>query len=122
MRPKIRKWLICTTRELEKSSQDWPIRKETLVKGDPFWAYLEVYTFMDYTKGKEKWDYRIGVHRGPEAQTEMYCSLISGGKDDILQYMKEQLQNRCEKEISFLNDLCRRMGEKDEDDIYDDFW
>ena len=121
MKQNIRKWLTRTVREREESPQDWPARKETTMEEELFWAYLEVNSFMDYGKGKEKWVYRIGVYRGPEAQIEVYFGLISGSKD-ILQYMKEQLQKRCEKEISFLNRLCSKLSEKDEDDFYGDFW
>ena len=122
MKQSIEKWMIRTVLEFEKDPQNWPIKKETLIEGEPFWAYLEVDSFINYKIGKEIWVYRIGVDRGPKAQIEMYFSLISGSKDEILQYMREQLKKRCEKEISYLGDLCKRLSEKDEDAMYGDIW
>lgn len=112
-------WLMDTIKSFSEHPERWPIEKETPIEDSAYWAGLCVKKVM--LRDGETWNFDVTAFRGPDANLLMSMTLESGNVDDILLGMRHMLAVGASKPLVYIEKMCDRIEEKD-DDYHDGFW
>ena len=115
-------WTIETCRELAAHPETWPVEREAPIPDHPFgfWGGLCIRRVPIY--GVETWLCDAVAHTGPKGKTLMSMRLTSStDAADVCAYLAAQAEAGCPKPLSYINFLCEKLLEKD-DDPHDDWW
>lgn len=118
----ISSWICETTQELYDHPEQWPAKRETAAANEPYWMGLEVRSFMNNRNGEIVWCFDAFAHRGPDSQIEMSMNMASGTKEEVRDFMRDQLDKDCPKAESYRVNLWLKLTEKGDYDPRDDDW
>ena len=115
---KLVSWIRETFQYYLDHPDEWPMERETPTENPPFWARLKVDHFL-YRGTEDRWYFNVGAFKGPNAEIEMSMMMVDGTREDILSFIRDQLDKGCPKPDSYIFTLCKKLATKDEDDLHD---
>ena len=77
---------------------------------------------MNNRNGEIVWCFDAFAHRGPDSQIEMSMNMASGTKEEVRDFMRDQLDKGCPKAESYRVNLWLKLTEKGDYDPRDDDW
>ena len=119
----IEAWVKDTLNDYVMHPEKWPIKKESPIQGYDYWAGLKIES-APY-RGDGQWNLYVLTSFGPNASIEISSRICRGTDNDLMCYMRNELNRNVAETLFFIEHLCEKVEEKGEDyhsDIWDDFF